>query len=867
MTSALKSPLGFIITFDVNDQSDNDEALIARFDPNQPRDSDGQWTETPGSKLSVSKSKVLKGNDAMTAPPKRLRYDYDADTWAAMTPAAKSITDLEIEALDAYTGAGYKKINDELRNRTGDIGKTSKATRRHTEQLDHIFADSALTNDIETFRGVKNGSLVFGDAWKGDLTGASWTEHGFLSTSTSEKVATAFIGEYGESPAVMKIVTPSGTRVLALGDDIDESTLGDKFSDDEAEILFQRGLTLRVTADHGIVDGKRRFDVEVTPANDNAKPNTQQEVAPASTPTTQAGTSSDGLPGDGEGSKAAQAVAIGTKTAGSGGKPVVSAIIYKKHADGAIVGESPGRRMRWDAEAKKFVVEERKGDGWQETTQLTKTAAYEDMKQPGKWLQSGTVELDATPLAQSKPEPTSDTLPDENTQITPPQTPEPTPTVSEPPAKTGEFTQRYDGPRFEFPDNIDQAVMDDFREKMAIDLFESRLIDERAQQLRMDNPDLFPGYSSYEKYKEVVRGELLAEGIISGDSSSDDALTTLYNAMSHISSYDDREAVRKRLHYEASVQAHLTRFADRYDLGPPTPKLKRELAKKLRGEFADKKIAMRVTPKNLEHILRDGRIKSQFETGKSKGMNNQLGRAEYERVMFGINSSITADVEKRPIYGYVAVDGVRPAAYHEGTLGGIGTDALSQYGQVQLIFKDQVRDRTTAMYGDSLNNGAFGLPSPVNQPSWLSLTPMNHKSAITGNLDQLERDPRDLQLRSQIYIEAQIHDGVSTDDIAEVVFPSKPAAAVQSALAERGIPWRVLTLKSGAAADGELGETSRLYAQQQRDYALARMTPIQERITKYQADGHPPGYYEDSTKDLQRLEKLLKEANAALVVK
>lgn len=447
-----------------------------------------------------------------------------------------------------------------------------------------------------------------------------------------------------------------------------------------------------------------------------------------------------------------------------------------------------------------------------------------------------------------------------------PLEPELPPAVVEPPVELGEFDQRYEGPRFELPEDVDQSAVDGFRAAMATELYETRLVETRAEKLRTENPEMFPGYLSYGKSQELAREQLRAEGLLT-EVQSDDALTALHNAMSHIKSYDVRESIRRRLHYEASVEGHLTVFAERHELGALTPKLKRELSKKIKSEFAGKKIAMRVTPKNLEHILRDGRIKSQFETGKSKGMNDQQGRASYEQIMFGIDPSITKNVEKRPIYGYVAVDGVRPVAYHEGTLGGIGTDALSQYGQVQVVFKDEIRDRSTAVYGDSLNHMAFGLPSPVNQPSWLSLTPMNHRSMITGNLDQLERDPRDLRLRSQIYVEAQIHDGVSTGDIAEVVFPNKPTAVVQKLLEERGIPWRVLTLKSGVAAGGELGETSRLYAQQQRDYALERITPLEERIANYQAEGKMPGYYEDTTKDLQRLQKLLNEANQALAVK
>lgn len=102
------------------------------------------------------------------------------------------------------------------------------------------------------------------------------------------------------------------------------------------------------------------------------------------------------------------------------GKKVVPAIIYKKHADGTVVAQRGDRRLRWDAGAKKFVAEEREGGGWVERDRLTKTAAYNEMKQ-GDWVEPG-------------PDPAP------QTPITPPQTPEPAPAVVEPTVENGPST-------------------------------------------------------------------------------------------------------------------------------------------------------------------------------------------------------------------------------------------------------------------------------------------------------------------------------------------------------------------------------------------------------------------------------------------
>lgn len=70
------------------------------------------------------------------------------------------------------------------------------------------------------------------------------------------------------------------------------------------------------------------------------------------------------------------------------GKKVLPAVIYKKHADGAVVARRGDRRLRWDAGGKKFVAEEREGGDWVEREQLTKTAAYNEMKN-GEWAEPG----------------------------------------------------------------------------------------------------------------------------------------------------------------------------------------------------------------------------------------------------------------------------------------------------------------------------------------------------------------------------------------------------------------------------------------------------------------------------------------------
>lgn len=123
------------------------------------------------------------------------------------------------------------------------------------------------------------------------------------------------------------------------------------------------------------------------------------------------------------------------------GKKVVPAIIYKKHSDGTVVAQRGNRRLRWDAGVKKFVAEERSGDGWVEREQLTKTAAYNEMKN-GEWT-----EADDDDFSPSQPETSTQTSS---------QAPESTPAVVEPTDKNGPDTAQI-------PPGAAQNAVDSYR--------------------------------------------------------------------------------------------------------------------------------------------------------------------------------------------------------------------------------------------------------------------------------------------------------------------------------------------------------------------------------------------------------------------
>jgi hypothetical protein len=200
----------------------------------------------------------------------------------------------------------------------------------------------------------------------------------------------------------------------------------------------------------------------------------------------------------------------------------------------------------------------------------------------------------------------------------------------------------------------------------------------------------------------------------------------------------------------------------------------------LADAFADRPIAVRTTPAGLSGVLKAGRFKTQFETGRaSKGATYYPEkRAQVENELFGYAWDLKPS--ERPVYGYVAVRDPRHAGYwsQPGRYDERQTeDLLSAYGDVQVMLKPQVRERTTVGIGDTIDSSV--LPSAVDAPRWQS---------SSGTLSDYRSD----KFAQRSYAEAQIHGGVGVGDIAEVIFASEPSEMMRGLLKQMEIPWRVL---------------------------------------------------------------------------
>ena len=509
-----------------------------------------------------------------------------------------------------------------------------------------------------------------------------------------------------------------------------------------------------------------------------------------------------------------------TDTPGSGlGKEISKALkkitptkaIYRATIpDGEVVAQRGDERMRWDAGAKKFHHEKREGAGWKSQKTLNKKQAYEQVKS-GDWheAEGGAPKTEVQPRAGTFIGNVPETHQNAKPHV------EPTPKVDT--SNDPNFTT-YTGPKWEPPPGVTEQ-----------DIFDWYKLDEIPYSER--TPE------QHKQFNELQQKVWHTPG---GD--------------------DYRRRVFEDMSFQRALEEDFIPNNEEQLKGMSDKEIKASFVDKLHSAFNGKKIGVRVTPGELGKILGDGRFKTQFETNKSKGLKDPMVRAHYEARTFGLK--VNHPVEKRPIYGYVMLDGPRPAGSGSKEALTLNSDALSQYGMVQVVLKDSVRPRTTAMMGDSLNANAWGRPTPVNDPEWVSFTPGN-KSVMSGPLAQYDRNVESADFRSKQYAEAQIHDGVSTDDIEEVIFPSNPPTALQKQLSDAGVKWRVLNYKT--AADSPPDEKANVLKVAEQDKVLleSHIADLEAKIPTYAAKGD--NYTVNQlTKEVAPLKKQLKAIDDAL---
>lgn len=171
-------------------------------------------------------------------------------------PSSDSVRD----SLTDYGGEGpnsYQRVNDGLRGGPafGTQGLTA-GQQGVVRDLDKAMAESpGAPADLIVHRNVspRTFGLTVDQIAKGDLTGLTWRDQGFVSTAAKPYDSRTSI--------TLRIRVPKGTRALSFSEKDREGGGGL----DLDEVLLDRGLKFRVVADHGAGSSGRNLDVEVIP--------------------------------------------------------------------------------------------------------------------------------------------------------------------------------------------------------------------------------------------------------------------------------------------------------------------------------------------------------------------------------------------------------------------------------------------------------------------------------------------------------------------------------------------------------------------------------------------------------------------------
>jgi hypothetical protein len=215
-------------------------------------------------------------------------------------------------------------------------------------------------------------------------------------------------------------------------------------------------------------------------------------------------------------------------------------------------------------------------------------------------------------------------------------------------------------------------------------------------------------------------------------------------------------------------------------------------AKKLMDN-PDKRIVSFIDAGMLDGILSEGRMRNFFEAkrnvfnddfknmeaydkygARERKANYLEGRVLGEERIFGLPEGV-AQPKHRPIYALLMPDGLRAVNSEEFT-----------YGNVGLVMKHSVEERSKFTGGDSLNFRFHGA-SPINDPSAVA---MISRSANMSAEDRRASAKDGNPLTNNWYVEAQVMGGVSVGDISYVTVADETVLSdeIKTRLKDMGIP-------------------------------------------------------------------------------
>jgi SPP1 gp7 family putative phage head morphogenesis protein len=170
------------------------------------------------------------------------------------------------------------------------------------------------------------------------------------------------------------------------------------------------------------------------------------------------------------------------------------------------------------------------------------------------------------------------------------------------------------------------------------------------------------------------------------------------------------------------------------------------------AQVAQQDIEIRLSGEALEGVFREGRYRNAYEVNEiTENTNYMEQRNNIESKFIGIPTD--ARIQDRPIYG----------AIHN-------PSAAARYGEATIVLRPEVKERTTMGVGDSFNG--FN-PVPVRDVLTGRATVDDYSRATSSfTWGDIQRGKQTIfESTSTQYWEAQVHGGITVQDIAEVKVP------------------------------------------------------------------------------------------------
>jgi hypothetical protein len=266
------------------------------------------------------------------------------------------------------------------------------------------------------------------------------------------------------------------------------------------------------------------------------------------------------------------------------------------------------------------------------------------------------------------------------------------------------------------------------------------------------------------------------------------------------SDYDSAAAYLAKENKFVEDRVRQVKFANGQTVGEVVDGMSQSLIDQMREIAINNSISLTMPASKLKRFIDEDHYRTAYETKLSgKGANRERymeRRQEFEDNLMGI-PHMTED-SKRPIYGVIGKQGVT-------------------YGDSQVIFKDDVKHRTTATIGDSLDGFATGanwledyakgnvsiddlwdthgnlfiktFGNNLRSGSTFEWEMESATDAKWGKIKGFSGKSDLREIATYKYVETQIHGGLKLSDVATIVIPSATSLpkATQAMLTDKGI--------------------------------------------------------------------------------